>query len=32
MIEGKEPMRAFSDLMQFYKKKQDGDETPPKSR
>ena len=31
MIEGKEPMRTFSDLLQFYKKKQDGDETEPEA-
>lgn len=25
MMEGKEPMRAFSDLLQFYQKKKDDD-------
>jgi protein Tex len=29
MAEGKEPMRTFGDLLQFYQKKQDGDEAPP---
>ncbi|TVS09173.1 MAG: hypothetical protein EA424_27690, partial [Planctomycetaceae bacterium] len=26
MVDGKEPMRSFSDLMQFFEKKQDSDE------
>ncbi|MCA9204283.1 MAG: S1 RNA-binding domain-containing protein, partial [Planctomycetales bacterium] len=30
MVEGKEPMRSFSDLLQFYSKKQEPDDKPPK--
>lgn len=30
MVEGKEPMRSFSDLLQFYSKKQEPGDKPPK--
>jgi hypothetical protein len=30
MVEGKEPMRSFSDLMQFYVRKPDDEEEPKK--
>ena len=32
MVEGKEPMRSFSDLMQFYVRKSDDDEEEPKKK
>jgi hypothetical protein len=32
MAEGKEPMRSFSDLLQFYVRKPDDDEEPNKKK